>query len=106
MFNYAQKTPLIVYDTSSVKILKIYRIYNYIVFLCVDYRSNCVNKSKFSKLYFKTLFPFLRKKLYALVWIPLETQTNFNKAKIFSKYFALSTWTVADSPRFILDFES
>ena len=58
------------------------------IFLCVDYRSNCVSKSKCSKFYFKTLLPFLRKNLYALVWIPLESQSNFNKPKIFKKYFA------------------
>ena len=36
------------------------------------------------------------------MWIPLETRTKFNKAKIFNKYFAKSTWAVADGPRFIL----
>ena len=60
----------------------------------MDYRFNCVNKSKCSKFYFKTLFPYLREKLYALVWITLETRTTFNKAKIFNKYFSLSTWVL------------
>ena len=52
-------------------------------------------------------FRFLRKKkLYALVWIPLETQTNFNKTKILSKYFAYSARVVVDGPRFNLSLES
>ena len=52
-------------------------------------------------------FRFLRKKkLYALVWIPLETQTNFHKTKILSKYFAYSARVVVDGPRFNLSLES
>ena len=35
MLDYAQKTLLIIYNTSSVKFLKIYRVYNYIIF-CAD----------------------------------------------------------------------
>ena len=81
MLDYAQKTLLIIYNTSSVKFLKIYRVYNYIIF-CADWRSNCVKNLKCSKFYFKSLFPFFKKKkLYALVWIPLETRTNLTKPK-------------------------
>ena len=45
----------------------------------MDCQSNCVNKSMCSKFYFKTPFPFLRKKLCALESIPLETRTSFSK---------------------------
>ena len=61
MLDYAQKTLLIIYNTSSVKFLKIYRVYNYI-FFCADLRSNCVKNLKCSKFYFKSLFPFFKKK--------------------------------------------
>ena len=40
------------------------------------------------------------------MWIPLETRTNFNKAKIFNKCFEQFTWAVADGPRSVLGFES
>ena len=48
----------------------------------MDCRSNCVNKcSKCTKFYFKTPFPFLRKKLYTLVWIPPETGHTSTKPR-------------------------
>ena len=63
------------------KNLQLYNIF------CVDYRSKSVKKYQWSKFFLKLFFLFLRKKLYALVWIPLKTRTNFNKTKIFKKYF-------------------
>ena len=54
----------------------------------MDYRSNCVKYLSVLS-FILNLFPlFLRKKLYAIVWIPLETWTNFDKTKVLNKYFA------------------
>ena len=47
----------------------------------MDYRSNCVKNRSALSVLLKIFRNFLRKKLYALVWIPLETRTNFNKPK-------------------------
>ena len=52
---------------------------------------------------FKKFSPFFKKKLYALVWIPLEAQTNFNKTKILNKYFPYSKWAFVYSPWHIYD---
>ena len=61
MHNYTQKTPLIIYSTSYVRFCTIYRIYNYIVFLCGLQIQRC--KKKCSKFCFKTLFSFFYKKI-------------------------------------------
>ena len=54
----------------------------------MDYRSNCVKNLSVQSLLLKTFSHFLRRKLYTLVWIPLEAWKNFNKTKILNKYFA------------------
>ena len=59
-----------------------------ILFFCVDNRSNCVKNVSVLSFLLKTFPHFLTKKLYALVWIQLETRTDFNKTKILNKYFA------------------
>ena len=105
MLNCAQKTPLILYNTSLVKnFLNLSHLQLYIFFCGLQVQ--LCKKSKCSKLSLKTFPHFLRKKLYALVCIPLETRTNFNKTKILNKYFAWSTWAVVDGPRFNLGFKS
>ena len=69
------------------KKIKIYHIYNYIIF-CMDGAYNCVKHLSAQSFLLKTFSNFLKRKLYALVWIPLETRKNFNKTKILNKYFA------------------
>ena len=88
MLNYAQKTSLILYNTSQVKKNRIYRIYNYMIFLC-ELQVQLCKKSKYSKCSLKHFLDFLRKELYALVWIPVHTRTNSDK--ILKKYFAWAT---------------
>ena len=52
----------------------------------VYYRSNCVKNVNVLSVLLKFPLPlhFLRKKLYTLVWIQLETRQNFNKTKILN----------------------
>ena len=55
----------------------------------VDYRSNCVKNLSILSFLLKLLHIFFKKKNYIhIVWILLETRTNFSKTKIFNKYFA------------------
>ena len=73
------------------KLGKIFKNLSYlqiIYIFFVDYRSNCVKNLSAISFILKIYVRFLRKKLYVLVWIPLEIRTNFNKTKIFNKYFA------------------
>ena len=63
--------------------MKIYRIYNYIIF-CVDYNSNYV-KNVSVEFYFNFFFFVFQERIYALVSISLEARANFNKTKILNK---------------------
>ena len=47
----------------------------------MDYRSSSVKSLSVLSLHLKNFSHFFRKKLYALVWIPLENRTNFNKPR-------------------------
>ena len=53
----------------------------------MDDGSNCVKHVNAQSFLLKTFSHFLKRKLYALVWIPLETRKNFKKTKILNKYF-------------------
>ena len=54
----------------------------------MDGAYNCVKHLSAQSFLLKTFSNFLKRKLCALVWIPLETRKNFNKTKILNKYFA------------------
>ena len=114
MLNYAQETPLTLYNTSQVfffQDLLYLSLHNFLVCIIgptVKNLSVLGVHLKLSPHFFKekTICTSVDSTGDSEKLQEYQGQKNFKKIKILNKHFAESTWAVVDGPKFNIGFKS